>query len=291
MLLVAGGQLDPNIGCLLNRILRRGIAFWDILVGPERVPNLSISLLDGTIRIDGELLEPAGCFVRHDVFLEQSSPGWVTGRAALAWYCAIRGWCLAREGVRCFNRQTASQESSKIGNLVAAREVGLKIAETLVTNEFESVLGDGRRGLIQKPVAGGEFTTTLDELLEAPPSGVARHPRFLQARLRRPELRVYRVGSALFGFEIDADDIDYRTRQSARIKATGVPAVIADRLVALCDRLGLDFAAADFMLDDMADLVFLEINTQPMFAAFDELIDGRLCDAIIDHLIPRSIRR
>ena len=30
---------------------------------------------------------------------------------------------------------------------------------------------------------------------------------------------------------------------------------------------------------------FLEVNTQPMFAAFDAVIGGRLCDAIIDHLV------
>ena len=29
---------------------------------------------------------------------------------------------------------------------------------------------------------------------------------------------------------------------------------------------------------------FLEVNTQPMFAAFDKVAEGRLCDAIIDHL-------
>jgi hypothetical protein len=38
------------------------------------------------------------------------------------------------------------------------------------------------------------------------------------------------------------------------------------------------------MLDRDREYRFLEVNTQPMFAAFDKAADGRLCDAIIDHL-------
>jgi hypothetical protein len=284
MLLVAGGQLDLNIGCLLKRAVRRGIAFRDILVGPERVPNLLISLRDNSIRLDGDALQPKGCFVRHDVFLEQHSPGEMSGRATRAWYYSLRGWCLARDDIRCFNRHTASQEGSKIYNLVAARSAGLRIPETWVTTEFERVAGDRRSDMIQKPVAGGEHTTTVDELLLTSPRGLALHPRFLQARLNRPELRVYRIGSVLFGFAIHSEDLDYRARQSARLNVSAVPTTIADSLTALCDRLGLDFAAADFMHDADGELVFLEINTQPMFAAFDKVIDGRLCDAIIDYL-------
>ena len=48
----------------------------------------------------------------------------------------------------------------------------------------------------------------------------------------------------------------------------------------------LDEAAADFMRDDATgEWCFLEVNSQPMFAAFDDVCDGRLCDAMIDHLL------
>ena len=65
-----------------------------------------------------------------------------------------------------------------------------------------------------------------------------------------------------------------------------MPSAIANRLVRLCDRIGLDFAAADFMRDPTSgELVFLEVNSQPMFAAFDLVAGGRLCDAILDGLL------
>ncbi|MDO5613993.1 MAG: hypothetical protein Q4G14_12240 [Paracoccus sp. (in: a-proteobacteria)] len=133
--------------------------------------------------------------------------------------------------------------------------------------------------LIQKPVAGGEYTALIADL----PQG-AHYPRFVQRRLNRPELRVYRIGDAVMGFWLNSPDLDYRRAQTAELTVAEVPCDLADGLVALCDRLELDFAAADFMADDAGELLFLEVNSQPMFAAFDRVAQGLLCDAIIDHL-------
>lgn len=65
-----------------------------------------------------------------------------------------------------------------------------------------------------------------------------------------------------------------------------VPQPEGAALTRLCDRLGLDFAAADFMTDRDGRRVFLEVNSQPMFAAFDRVAGGALSDAIIDALSP-----
>ena len=84
------------------------------------------------------------------------------------------------------------------------------------------------------------------------------------------------------------DDLDYRTRQKVRLRHVAVPRALRDPMMDLCDRLGLDFAAADFMRAPRGkELRFLEVNSQPMFAAFDQACGGKLCDAIIDHLAPR----
>src|SRR5687768_13471195 len=52
MILVAGGQLDPNVGRLLRRLLARGELFADLLVGPELLPRIRFAL-DGPLEIDG----------------------------------------------------------------------------------------------------------------------------------------------------------------------------------------------------------------------------------------------
>jgi hypothetical protein len=288
MIFVAGGQLDVNIGTLLRRILRRRIDFIDLLVGPELLPLVVYDLRSGVLQLNGRPLRPRASFVRHDVFLQQKSsdPGAVP--AALNWFYTLKGWELANPNVTAFNRQSASRENSKIQNLLIAQRLGLRIPETVVTNDFTGIDRRLSGPLIQKPVAGGEYTTTYESLLgsleNAPP--LNRYPRFIQPRLSRPELRIYRVGGCLLAFSLSSDDVDYRERQRVTLAHVDVPVALADKLVALCDAVELDFAAADFMRDDATgEWCFLEVNSQPMFAAFDNVCDGQLCDAMIDHLL------
>ena len=64
-----------------------------------------------------------------------------------------------------------------------------------------------------------------------------------------------------------------------------VPADLVEKLTHLSDHLGLDFAAADFKTDARSgELQFLEINTNPMFAGFDQIAAGALSDALLKHL-------
>ena len=57
---------------------------------------------------------------------------------------------------------------------------------------------------------------------------------------------------------------------------------MAEPMLGLCAELGLDFAAADLKLDESTGLwYFLEVNSNPMFAAFDQAGDGNLCAEMI----------
>lgn len=288
MLLVAGGQLDQNIGRLLKRVLERQVPFCDILVGPELLPRIVIDLEDEVLVVNGRALNPSGCFIRHDVFLQESIKAAAAHTAALNWYYAVRGWVLSQEGIRSFNRRSYMSENSKIHNLLCARKLGLKIPRSIVSNqplgsidEIEKLQNSG--DWIQKPVAGGSYTTLLSDY--RPQNRLDEFPRFLQHRLLRPEMRVYNIAGKLSAFRLESPDIDYRISHNVHITSVDVPDEIKLPLVALCDELGIDFSASDFMLDDARDLTFLEINTQPMFAAFDRVVEGRLCGDIIDHLM------
>lgn len=284
MILVAGGQLDPNIGALLRRMLQRRTLFRDLLVGPDLIPRLTIDLQKNTLSLNGELFTPSACFIRHDVFLTEGSI-YQTPIVALNWFYAIRGWTLSQSNIRSFNSHSTIGDNNKIQNLKLARQAGLPVPDTIVTNELNQVGACDETSLIQKPVTGGEYTTTLHDLIEATPSKNATFPRFVQKKLRRPELRIYRVGCEQFAFSLVSDNLDYRQDQHVQIRAIEVPQSIGERLTCLCELIGLDFAAADFMEDPLSgELQFLEINSQPMFVAFDRVLGGRLCDAIIDHL-------
>ena len=59
---------------------------------------------------------------------------------------------------------------------------------------------------------------------------------------------------------------------------------ICQKLGALTDWASLDYVAADFMTDDNGDLRFLEVNSFPMFAHFDQESNFAVSKAIIDFL-------
>lgn len=287
MILVAGGQLDFNIGALLRRMLRRRVKFVGVLLGPKLVPRLTIDLAKDRLTLNGKAIRPRAFFMRHDVFLAQELKTAEANAAAMNWYAAVKGWELAHDDVRGFNKNASGVDASKLRNLYLAVRHGLAVPRTLLTNEFETVRKSMRGALIQKPAAGGEHTTEFTDFMGElkPKTSIGRYPRFVQQRMLRPELRVYRIGDAMLGFSLSSPDIDYRSAHRVRLKPARVPRELGERLRALCDDLGLDFAAADFMRDPRThEFRFLEVNSQPMFAAFDAVAGGRLCDAIIDHL-------
>jgi hypothetical protein len=283
MILIAGGQNDPNLAVLVQRLATRGVAFRTLLVGADTPPSLRIDVQERSLELNGELIRPTGYFIRQDVFL-YDAPDIASAHAqAHNWFHAIRGWAESCEGARVFNRRTSLRENNKIYNLIEAINAGLRVPRTIATNDFQE-FAERHDTLIQKPVAGGEYTTLLSELIGESDAAIDRVPRFVQPRLDRPEYRIYRIGLRLMAFELQSPELDYRQTQTATIKPVPVPDNVGSKLLNLCDRLELDFAAADFMVDENGELNFLEVNSQPMFAAFDRKVDGSLSDAIIDHL-------
>ncbi|HMO28577.1 hypothetical protein [Enterovirga sp.] len=283
MILVAGGQLDPNIGALLKRVLLRKIPFRDLLVGPDSSPLISIDLPEACLVLGGERVMPSACFVRHDVFWSQKEGGHHANAASLNWFYAIRGWALSWPDIKILNRHSYLSENNKIQNLLLALNVGLNIPKTKITNLLNEM--PCAEDYIQKPVAGGEYTTMLSDFLREKEDKEKFYPRFIQRRLNRPELRIFRIGPSLLAFSLLSNDVDYRVTQKVEIECAPVPGELAQPLVLLCDRLGLDFAAADFMLDDEAGWRFLEVNSQPMFARFDQVCDGQLTGMLLDFLV------
>jgi glutathione synthase/RimK-type ligase-like ATP-grasp enzyme len=138
---------------------------------------------------------------------------------------------------------------------------------------------------------GGLCTRLVDALAQAEVrSQVMAAPALVQEELVPPELRVYVVGTKLLGFDVASGELDYRKSQSARVTPAAVPAELGRGLLSLARALGLDFAAADFKTDPAGgSLVFLEVNTAPMFAAFDAACGGALTDAIVDWLVVAAL--
>jgi len=294
LLLIAGGDVDPNITALLAAAERSGVAYQKLLVGKSSHPALTWDLTTEQLWLDGEPLQCSAAFVRHDVFtaLQDGQPA--SQYRALAWHTAVTGWLAAHSGILIFNRRNLNQWTNKPLVLKLAQECGLEIPQTLITNVRERLEGVER---VVKPINGGGYCEPLTEVVERTSfkDGRAAAPAIVQQRLEQPEIRIYRVGSRYFAFNVISPELDYRATQNCRVEFAGDAksshAELTDGLGKLLAKLGLDFAAADFKTSpDTGRLLFLEVNTGPMFAVFNDASKGKLCQAMIAHLCHNSVR-
>ncbi|HEX5705827.1 MAG TPA: hypothetical protein VFX96_00915 [Pyrinomonadaceae bacterium] len=289
--LVVGGDTDPNLAALLGSLARRGVAHEALLVGAYTHPRVTWDLDNDALVIGGAPVRPRAVFIRNDVFTGLASRRPEPFQRALAWYTTIHGWAVAHREVRITNRASALNVTNKPHVLCLAREVGLDVPSTVVSNDFELLSRElETRALVAKPVNGGDYTRELSEVLQSAPvlDASLPAPAVVQERLVPPEIRVYRVGSRFFAYQLVADALDYRATSDCEVVALEVedlPEGLTDKLRALTDSLHMDFGAADFKACPRTGrLLFLEINNGPMFAAFDAVSDNRLTDALVDFL-------
>lgn len=257
-------------------------------------PSVVWDLQRDLLTVDGEVVRASGAFVRHDVFTHLADKRPATAQRASAWHATLAGWLFAHPGVRLLNRR-ASAPSIKPYHLVMARRAGLEIPYTVITNDRARLADEAAaRRMVAKPVPGGGYCHPLEEVLAAAPErdGRTASPAIVQNRLEPPEVRVYSVGGRSIPFGVRSDALDYRTSQQTRVEPMdpgALPAGIADGLGRLMGELGMDYGAADFKTDpETGRLVFLELNSSPMFAAFDAASGHAVSDAIIDFLLARD---
>lgn len=287
MILIAGGEADHNIDAIVRAAEARGGDLRTVRVGPGNDPAATWDVQGDTLILDGEEVRPDAIFLRYDVFNHKLDRRPAVATRALAWFNTVQGWGLAH-GVRMMNQRYRGQ-GNKPYMLSVARRVGLTIPRTVITNELD-LLERSPEPRVAKPVSGGGFCQPLEALLERTErrNGRAAAPAIVQERLVPREVRVFGVGGRFIPFHITSDALDYRTSSATRVIPLTLDVVdpgLTDGLARLMAELEMEFAAADFKTSpETGKLVFLEINSSPMFAGFDAVSDGAVSAAILDHL-------
>lgn len=291
MILIAGGEGDPNTTRLVRRSAVRDVPHLALLAGAGSCPSIVWDITRDRLELDGSVIRPRAVFLRYDVFGHLRDGRAESQKRAARWYDTMLSWVFAHKGVAFLNRLYGTRHVTKPLLLHLAKSVGIDIPETIVTNDRERLEASQADRWIAKPVNGGEYTRVLSDAWhdEAWLRQFSAEPTIVQQRLDAPDLRIYRVGDRWFAFSLHSQAVDYRIDNNVCIRNVAPTAELIVPLARLMDYLGLDFGAADYKrCPESGKYLFLEVNSAPMFIAFDRLVDGALADRILDWLLART---
>lgn len=200
--------------------------------------------------------------------------------------------------------------SRKLHQLSRARELGIPIPLTLVSNDRNAVSSFFKQceGAVAKSLANGYsiygkehlkvytrfYTHPPEELLD----GLIYSPMIFQHRInKRRELRVTVVDSQCFGMvadtsDIGSEDVDLRhldyDMERHRFGGLTVPDHMAAASRAIMDSFGLSYAGLDWIEDQHGQWLFLELNCMGAFKWSELCGAGDITTAIADALIRRA---
>lgn len=201
---------------------------------------------------------------------------------------ALHGWLATTDAFEIDRADCVARASHKPVQLAVARELGLDVPRTLVTNDAAAARAfhdDCGGRIIAKPstqfrIDDGDasrvvLTSPVDRRDLDDAGALALSPMIFQERLeKRLELRVAIVGREAFAAAIDSSasartEVDWRAGARelvGRWTDHALPHDVAERSIGLVERFGLHFGALDFVLTPEGRYVFLEINPQGEFA-------------------------
>jgi glutathione synthase/RimK-type ligase-like ATP-grasp enzyme len=201
--------------------------------------------------------------------------------------------------VRWVNAPVAERSAGlKAHQLVVAREEGLRVPWTLLTNdpdEVRSIAGDGPRivykriGPAPRPLtATKELQPTDLERLDVLPNCPAIFQERIDARL---DIRVTAIGRELFAAEIDSQSgespLDWRFDHTVPFRPHRLEDDTAARLRRVMDRLGLLYGAIDLRVTPDGEYVFLELNPSGQYLFVELLADMPLTEHMASFLAER----
>lgn len=226
-------------------------------------------------------------------------------------YAALLGFLDGLGDRRMINRLNAGERAeNKLRQLRLARDLGLEIPRTLVTNDpaevlaFHEALGCGMitkmlTPLTQSMHGTGAFVQTnlvrpedLEDL-----EGLCHSPMVFQEQVAKAhELRVVVIagpgGGRCFAGAIDATrsdagQVDWRAASRSQVgwRPGALPDEVAARLLALAGALDLSYGAVDLIVTPDGRHVFLEINPAGEWGMLERDIGLPIAAALADALL------
>jgi glutathione synthase/RimK-type ligase-like ATP-grasp enzyme len=257
---IYGGSKDPNISSITSYIKKNNLKYASFIHHVGEPIDIVLDVNKNELFINGAIFDYQYLFMRNDVFAHLENPNQRLSEYSENVYSLLKQFLLFNDNIKMINRKyLARNGTNKILNLLKAQEIGLLIPQTLISSNIPKIHND------------------------------LPSPHKIQKRMLHPEIRVYRIGEFFISFHIQYEGLDYRVKQETTISVVDNDMSLCEKMRALTDWAGLDYAAADFMTDEDGNLRFLEVNSFPMFARFDQESHFAVSKAIIDFLYSDSV--
>ena len=170
--------------------------------------------------------------------------------------------------VKAYNRKHRSSEVEKLYNLHLAKNYNLNIPKTFCGIELKDT------DTIVKPIMGGAHASEGNKAI---------YPAIIQKKIVGINKRLFIIKNKTFCFDIITNALDYRDDINSTLKLGNMNKNTINNSKKLAKKLGLNFCALDFINDNNKDW-FLEINTMPMFSAFNIKTNNKLAKTIHEEL-------
>ena len=220
---------------------------------------------------------------------------------------ALDGFLDGLHQARWVNHLAREREAeNKLFQLRIAREAGLTVPRTLMTNDprqarrfFRKVNGQLVAKLLRPvsmSVSGASSFVYTNQVTSSDLSDtdLLRHsPMVFQELIpKQRELRVAFVGDRLFAGSIQAAEsargqVDWRLAEPAEVswQPAAVPREVARKLAVVMSRLGLVYGAIDLIETPTREWVFLEVNAGGEWGMLEHDLGYPISDALADALL------
>lgn len=191
--------------------------------------------------------------------------------------------------------QATDQAADKLYQLCVAREAGLRVPRTLVSQSRDDVIAFSRsvKRTIVKPVVGARgpalYTRWLDAPETIPASSFEVCPATYQEYIEgRRHIRLNCFGEQMYAALIETDDLDWRPNLNVPISRWPVPPELRRMVSEVLRRMGLRMGVVDLKLTPEGEPVWLEVNPQGQFLFLEPLTGEPLTEHFADFLISEA---
>jgi glutathione synthase/RimK-type ligase-like ATP-grasp enzyme len=214
---------------------------------------------------------------------------------------AFQGMWQASDALWVNNVVRDAAAAHKPWQLELAKQVGMLIPETLITNDPD----DARKfwakhpgQIVYKPFSASVYawreTRILREEEEALADSIRLAPVIFQKYVpAQVDLRITVIGEEIFAAEAHSQQgeykIDVRFNADITYKHHKLPAELKQKLLKFMRTLGLEYGAIDMRLTPEGDYVFLEINPAGQFLYVEQATGLPIAAALAAHLA-RGVR-